>query len=83
MPPLQLLHHLFFAPFLLILAGLGQNDPCTRDLFIRSTSPRDTGNGGIGDEALRMREETVLDLDGGYLGAGDFQRILRIQETRG
>jgi len=79
MPPLQLLHYLLFAPYFLILARRGQNDPRAGDLLVGSASARDTSHGGIGDEPLRVREETVLDFDGGDLGAGDFKRILRVQ----
>jgi hypothetical protein len=30
-----------------------------------------------------VREEAVLNFDGGDLGAGDFQRILRVRELVG
>lgn len=76
MPPLELLDDLLPAP-LLALAEITEDDPRAGHLLVLGTATSDTSHGRVGDEVGGVSQETVLDLDGGDLCAGNFECVLK------
>jgi len=73
MPFIQLLHYRSHPT---LLTSGREHDPGSGYFFVGHTTAADAGDRGIVDEVIRMLEETVLDFDWRYLGAGDFEGIL-------
>ena len=65
-PFVQLHDNLFLSQF---LTSRAKNDPSTRDPLVRSTATRDSSYCSVGNELVRLCEETVLNFDGGDLRA--------------
>jgi hypothetical protein len=75
MPPLELLNDLLLAPFL-ALAEVAEDDPRAGHLLVLGTAASDSGHGRVRDEVGGVSQKTVLNLDGGDLRAGNFERVL-------
>jgi len=58
------------------LTRITQYDPRTWDLLVRHTPNTDPGNRRVDDQVLRVCKKDILDLEGRYLHAGNFERIL-------
>ena len=76
MPSVQLHNHCSHPA---LLPSRSEHYPGSGYFFVGNTPAADAGDRNIIDELARMFEETVLNLDRGYLGTGNFESVLSVK----